>query len=147
MRELHLCDFIILRSLTWSQYIFFVSMYGAKRKNRYSACYISFWVVNSIFVWGKFSNIKGYQAQDADLTITIKRSDLEQTMMGAVSFDDQIAFGRARLKGDRKVYEQLKTMLVHFDLGFEILPGTGNTKLTPEQKPFQQEELGNTSGG
>ena len=38
-------------------------------------------------------------------------------------------------------------MLVHFDLGFEILPGTGNTKLTPEQKPFQQEELGNTSGG
>lgn len=96
---------------------------------------------------GTLTNIKGYQAQDADLTITIKRSDLEQTMMGAVSFDDQIAFRKAKLKGNRKVYEQLKTMLVHFDLGFEILPGTGNTKLTPEQKPFQQEELGNTSGG
>ncbi len=96
---------------------------------------------------GTLTNIEGYQADDADLTITIDRKDLEQTMMGAVKFDDQIASGKARLKGNRDVYEQLKTMLVHFDLGFEIMPGTGAKDLTPEQKPFEQEELGNTSGG
>ncbi|MGK7953093.1 MAG: hypothetical protein AB4368_30980, partial [Xenococcaceae cyanobacterium] len=39
----------------WGQYIFFVSMYGVKRKNCYSACCMGFRAVNSIFVWGKFS--------------------------------------------------------------------------------------------
>ena len=35
------------------------------------------------------TSIEGFQADDADLTITIDREDLLQTMMGAVSFDDQ----------------------------------------------------------
>ena len=37
--------------------------------------------------------------------------------------------------GNREVYEQSKTMLVHFDFGFEMMLGTGATDLTPEQKP------------
>jgi alkyl sulfatase BDS1-like metallo-beta-lactamase superfamily hydrolase len=85
------------------------------------------------------TNIIGFQAKDADLTITIDRADLEKTMMGAVSFDDQIKAGKAKLAGDRKPYEQLKTMLVQFDMGFEILPGTGSKNLTPEMKAFEQE--------
>jgi alkyl sulfatase BDS1-like metallo-beta-lactamase superfamily hydrolase len=85
------------------------------------------------------TNIKGFQAKDADLTITIDRADLVQTMMGEVSFDEQIKSGRAKLVGDSKPYEQLKTMLVQFDLGFEILPGTGTKDLTPENDPFEQE--------
>jgi alkyl sulfatase BDS1-like metallo-beta-lactamase superfamily hydrolase len=93
------------------------------------------------------TNIDGVQAKDADLTITIDRDDLEKTMMGAVSFDDQIKAGKAKLEGNREVYEQLKTLLVHFDMGFEILPGTGAKDLTPDQRPFQQEEPGDTSGG
>ncbi|MFV2059527.1 MAG: alkyl/aryl-sulfatase [Gammaproteobacteria bacterium] len=93
------------------------------------------------------SNIKGYQAKDADLTITINRSDLDKTMMGITSFDEQIKSGKAKLKGNRKVFDQLKTMLVHFDLGFELMPGTGSKDLTPEQKPLQQENPGNTAGG
>ena len=60
------------------------------------------------------------QADDADLTISINREDLVQAMMGTVSFDDQIASGKARLKGDRDVIEQLKTMLMSLDLGFEL---------------------------
>jgi hypothetical protein len=60
-------------------------------------------------------------------------------MMGAVSFDDQIKAGKATLVGDRKPYEQLKGMLVQFDMGFEILPGTAAKDLTPENKPFEQE--------
>jgi alkyl sulfatase BDS1-like metallo-beta-lactamase superfamily hydrolase len=93
------------------------------------------------------TNTEGFQAKDADLTIMIDRSDLEKTMMGAVNFDDQIASGKAKLIGTRDVYEQLKTMLVHFDLGFEIMPGTGAKDLTPGQKPFEQEEPGWTDGG
>ena len=93
------------------------------------------------------THIEGFQAEDAELTVTINRSDLETTMMGAVSFDEHIKSGKAKLKGDREVYEQLKTMLVHFDLGFEIMPGTGARDLTPEQKPFEQEQPANTAGG
>jgi alkyl sulfatase BDS1-like metallo-beta-lactamase superfamily hydrolase len=96
---------------------------------------------------GTLTNIEGFQADDADLTITIDRSDLVQVMMGAVSFDDQIAAGKATFEGDRSPYDDLKGMLVHFDVGFEMLPGTGAVDLTPEAKPFQQEEPANSAGG
>ena len=85
------------------------------------------------------TNIKGFQADDADLSVTINRADLEKTMMGAVSFDDQIKTGKAKLEGNRDVYEQLKTILVHFDLGFEMMPGTAEKDLTPENNAFEQE--------
>ena len=96
---------------------------------------------------GTFTNIGGVQADDADLTVTIDRKDLEKTMMGEVSFDEQISAGKAKLDGNQQVYEDLKTLLVHFDLGFEIMPGTGSKDLMPEQKPFEQEEPANTAGG
>jgi alkyl sulfatase BDS1-like metallo-beta-lactamase superfamily hydrolase len=73
---------------------------------------------------GALTNIKGFQAVDADLTITINRSDLETVMMGAVKFDDQIKSGKAKLEGNRDVYEQLKSTLIQFELGFEMMPGT-----------------------
>jgi len=73
---------------------------------------------------GALTNIKGFQAADADLTITINRSDLETVMMGAAKFDDQIKNGKAKLKGNKDVYEQLKSTLVQFELGFEMMPGT-----------------------
>lgn len=82
------------------------------------------------------TNIEGVQTKDADLTITIDRADLENTMMGVVSFDDQIKAGKAKLVGDRRPYEQLKGMLVQFELGFEILPGTGAKGLTEQNQPF-----------
>jgi alkyl sulfatase BDS1-like metallo-beta-lactamase superfamily hydrolase len=96
---------------------------------------------------GTLTNIQGFLADDADLTVTINRSDLEKTMMGAVTFDDQIKSGKAKLEGNREPYEQLKGMLVHFDLGFEIMPGTGAKDLTAEQEAFEQEDLGRTDGG
>ena len=87
------------------------------------------------------TSIQGFQAKDADLTITIKREDLEMTMMGAVSFDDQIKSGKAKLMGDRVVYEEFKVLLIHFDLGFALMPGTIEKDLTPEKKPFQCEDF------
>ena len=95
----------------------------------------------------KADDIEGFQADDADLTISIDREDLEKTMMGAVNFDEQISAGKARLEGNRQVYEDLETLLVHFDLGFEMMPGTGAKNLTPPGKPFQQEQPADTAGG
>ena len=88
---------------------------------------------------GTLTNIMGVQAKNPSLTITIDRTDLEQTMTGAVSFDEQVKAGKAKLVGDSKPYEQLKSMLVQFDMGFEILPGTGAKDLTPEKDPFAYE--------
>ena len=42
------------------------------------------------------TNIKGFLADKPDLTLTINRSDLEQTMMGAKTLDVQIADGTAK---------------------------------------------------
>jgi alkyl sulfatase BDS1-like metallo-beta-lactamase superfamily hydrolase len=95
---------------------------------------------------GTLTNIEGFQADDADLTITINRSDLEQTMMGTVTFDEQIKAGKAKLEGNREPYEQIKTMLVHFELGFEMMPGTGAADLTPEEKLFQAEQPASSAG-
>ena len=86
------------------------------------------------------TNISGYQADDADLTITINRSDLETVMMGAATFDDQIESGKAKLQGNREVYEQLKSTLVQFDLYFELMPGTKkDIPEKPEMNPFEEE--------
>jgi alkyl sulfatase BDS1-like metallo-beta-lactamase superfamily hydrolase len=87
---------------------------------------------------GTLTNIEGFQASDADLTITINRSDLETVMMGAAKFDDQIERGKAKLKGNRDVYEQLKSTLVHFELGFEIMPGTKKADVKePDMDTFE----------
>jgi alkyl sulfatase BDS1-like metallo-beta-lactamase superfamily hydrolase len=85
------------------------------------------------------TNIKGFQAEKPNLTITIDRADLETVMMGKATFDDQITEGKAKLVGDRKPYDQLKGMLVQFDIGFEILPGTkADTPVDARANPFEQ---------
>ena len=70
------------------------------------------------------TNIKGYQAQKPNLTLTINRSDLEQTMMGTKTLEAQIANGTAKVQGDASVLNQLATTMVDFDPRFEIMPGT-----------------------
>jgi linear primary-alkylsulfatase len=70
------------------------------------------------------TNIKGYQAEKPDLTLTINRSDLEQTMMGTKTLEGQIADGTAKVQGDASVLKQLASTMVDFDPRFEIMPGT-----------------------
>ena len=70
------------------------------------------------------TNIEGYQADDADLTITINRSDLEQTMTGVKKLTDQIGDGTAKVEGNTDVLAQLASTMETFEVGFEILPGT-----------------------
>jgi len=84
------------------------------------------------------TNIQGQQAKDPDLTISIDRKDLETVMMGAATFDEQIKNGKAKLAGKREVYEQLKTTLVHFELGFEMMPGTKKGEVKSDMSTFEQ---------
>ena len=53
------------------------------------------------------TNIEGYQADDAELTITINRTDLEDTMTGVTSLNEQIESGTAKIEGDKQVFDQL----------------------------------------
>ncbi len=83
------------------------------------------------------TNIEGYQAENADLTITIDRSDLEQVMMGQKTLLAQIDDGTAKIQGDKTVLEQIASTLVRFELGFEILPGTGGPAPQGEHNPYE----------
>jgi alkyl sulfatase BDS1-like metallo-beta-lactamase superfamily hydrolase len=70
------------------------------------------------------TNIQGFLADKPDLTLTINRSDLEQTMMGAKTLEAQIADGTAKVQGNAGVLKQLASTMVDFDPRFEIMPGT-----------------------
>jgi len=70
------------------------------------------------------TNIQGFLAPKPDLTLTIKRSDLEKTMMGAKSREAQFADGTAKAAGDVGVLKQLASMMVDSDPRFPIMSGT-----------------------
>jgi alkyl sulfatase BDS1-like metallo-beta-lactamase superfamily hydrolase len=70
------------------------------------------------------TNISGVQADRADLTLTINRTDLEPVMMQRTTFAAQAQAGLARFDGNPQVLEQLMGCLVPFDQYFEIMPGT-----------------------
>ena len=95
---------------------------------------------------GTLTNLKGFLAEDPDLTLTINRSDLEQAMMGTAPLMEQVADGRAVLEGDGTVLQTLASLLVSFELGFQIMPGTGGAKLSPPRDPFAQEPFADTAG-
>jgi alkyl sulfatase BDS1-like metallo-beta-lactamase superfamily hydrolase len=83
------------------------------------------------------TNIAGYLVDDADLTITINRSDLEPVMMGVTTLSAQIENGTAKVDGDLAVLEQLKGTLTQFELGFEIIPGTVQKVIETDLDPFE----------
>jgi alkyl sulfatase BDS1-like metallo-beta-lactamase superfamily hydrolase len=83
------------------------------------------------------TNIEGYQAADADLTLTIDRADLEQTMMGVKPLAEQIEDGTATAEGDLGVLQQLASAMVTFEIGFEILPGTKGSSADVELNDFE----------
>ena len=84
------------------------------------------------------TNVAGFQASAPDLTLTINRSDLEQTMMGAKTLEAQIADGTATARGDVGVLALLAGTMVDFDPRFEIMPGTrARTEAVAALDPYQ----------
>ncbi len=71
------------------------------------------------------TTIRGHLAPDPDLTITINGSDLETAMIGASTFDDQIAAGKAKFVDSWDAETQLDSTLIQFELAFEVMPGKG----------------------
>jgi alkyl sulfatase BDS1-like metallo-beta-lactamase superfamily hydrolase len=88
------------------------------------------------------TNIEGYLADDADLSITINRSDLEQVMMGVKSFTAQIEDGTAQTEGNLEVLGLLASAMVDFDLLFEVLPGTKAPSETEDLNDFEVGQIG-----
>jgi len=98
------------------------------------------------------TNIKGQQAKNPTLSITLNRSDLEKVMGGQTTFDQLQAEGKAKFEGDRKAFDQLRSTLTIFKPDFELMPGTKpkgvedkNLKAKP-QDPFAAQELAVTAG-
>jgi alkyl sulfatase BDS1-like metallo-beta-lactamase superfamily hydrolase len=70
------------------------------------------------------TSIKGQQAKNPDLTLTLDRSALEGVMARQTSFDQLVADGKATFEGDRKPFAQLMAAMTPFTPDFELLPGT-----------------------
>ena len=84
------------------------------------------------------TNIEGFTDPKANLTITLNRADLTQVMLGAKSFEQLEAEGKARFEGDRRPFNELRSILTVFSPDFEIFPGTRNARQVPSTaKPFQ----------
>ena len=84
------------------------------------------------------TNIKGFTKPDAELTVTVNRSDLDHVMVGAKTFEQLEAEGKARFEGDRRPFNELRSILTVFTPDFEIFPATANARPVPTRvKPFQ----------
>lgn len=83
------------------------------------------------------TNVAGFSAPAPDLTLTINRSDLELTMIGAKKLEDQIADGTANVEGDASILRQLASMIVEFDPRFEIMPGTKADTVVATEDPYE----------
>jgi alkyl sulfatase BDS1-like metallo-beta-lactamase superfamily hydrolase len=88
------------------------------------------------------TSIKGYQAPDADLTLTIDRATLDETLMGAKSLEAHLTDGTATVEGDPSILRTLAGMLVDFVPNFEVFPGTRQEEPSPAgHDPFDAEEM------
>ena len=74
---------------------------------------------------GTLTNIEGYLSDDADVTITMNRSDLETVIMGQETLASQLQAGVGMVTGNQAVLLQLSSVLVTFNSSFEVMPGTG----------------------
>ncbi len=78
------------------------------------------------------TNVAGFQADKPDLTLTINRADLELTMMGARTLEDQLKDGTAKAEGDIAILGKLAAAMVEFDPRFQVMPGTKGISTEPK---------------
>ena len=94
------------------------------------------------------TNLAGFLNEAPDLTITVDRAALEEAMVGVTTLQQLIEDGRAVLDGDAGVLASLASLLVHFEVGFEIMPGTAAAESTAASLgDFEQEPPGDSAGG
>ncbi|MBU3600049.1 MBL fold metallo-hydrolase [Polynucleobacter sp. 30F-ANTBAC] len=81
------------------------------------------------------TNIKGQQAKNPNLSITINRKDLELVMGGKSTFDKLLSEGKVKFVGDRKAFDELRSSLTTFVPDFELIPGTKSKNKAPVKAP------------
>jgi alkyl sulfatase BDS1-like metallo-beta-lactamase superfamily hydrolase len=87
------------------------------------------------------TTIAGFQAKDADLTLTIDRRELEDVMIGNAKLADKVATGKAKTAGNPQVLAQLASTMVKFDNWYEVLPGTkAKTAEQPKVELFADDD-------
>ena len=70
------------------------------------------------------TNIQGFLADKPDLTLSLNRSGLEQTMMVAKTLEAQIKDGTAKVSGDAGSLKQFPSTRIDFDPRLNIMPDT-----------------------
>ena len=95
------------------------------------------------------TNIKGQQAKNPDMTITVNRAELERVMGGTATFDELLKEGKATFDGDRKAFDVLREAMVRFTPNFEMVPGAApkGAKTPSERKPLEVDKPASTAGG
>uniref|UniRef100_A4WXF1 Metallo-beta-lactamase domain-containing protein n=1 Tax=Cereibacter sphaeroides (strain ATCC 17025 / ATH 2.4.3) TaxID=349102 RepID=A4WXF1_CERS5 len=83
------------------------------------------------------TNIAGFRADAADLTLKVNRADLERVMAGQSGLDALLADGTAQAEGDVAILERLAGLMVEFDPRFEIMPGTAKRTELAAAQPFE----------
>ena len=96
---------------------------------------------------GTLTSLQGFVAENADLTMTINRSDLENAMIGAAPLQQQVMDGTAVLEGDPTILLTLAGMLTQFEPTFAIMPGTTPDEAAVPADAFAYRDLGDSSGG
>jgi len=86
---------------------------------------------------GTLTNVAGYQAKQAELTLTIDRTDLDAIFLGQTKLADLIEAGKAQAEGDASVITTLVSLQVDFDPRFQMVPGAGHPVKRPRRAdPF-----------
>jgi len=83
------------------------------------------------------NNLAGYTADDADLTLTVNRADLERVMAGETGLEALLSEGTAQAEGDVSILGKLAALMVAFDPRFEIMPGTKVRADTDTGHPYE----------
>jgi alkyl sulfatase BDS1-like metallo-beta-lactamase superfamily hydrolase len=90
---------------------------------------------------GTLTNASGFQAKNADLSLTVNRADLLLVMFGKTTFEELLKSGKAKSVGDMTVLGKLMGMLDTFEIGFEIMPGTkSKNAVAGKKKGFEADE-------
>jgi alkyl sulfatase BDS1-like metallo-beta-lactamase superfamily hydrolase len=133
----------VIRAMTTGQWLEFLAISMDSRKADGMA-----WTVNLVtpdngerfridMSNATLTSIEGFTDPKAALTITLNRSDLTDVMRGAKTFDELEAEGKARFEGDRRPFNELRSILTVFKPDFEVFPGTVNARPAPAARPFQ----------
>jgi alkyl sulfatase BDS1-like metallo-beta-lactamase superfamily hydrolase len=87
---------------------------------------------------GVLTNLEGYQSREADLTLTLDRSALDQIFLGQTKLPELIEAGKAKAEGDVDVIERLMSYQIDFDPRFQMVPGAGKAaQVSQKSNPFE----------